>query len=43
MKEIYAWVPWFRELAEKIAEGVSMRMINEGMAISLCEGPNARA
>ena len=21
MKEIYAWVPWFQELADKIAEG----------------------
>ena len=21
MKEIYAWVPWFQELADKTAEG----------------------
>ena len=34
MKEIYAWVPWFRELAEKIAEGGERYLIDRAKAVA---------
>jgi len=34
MKEIYAWVPWFRELAEKIAEGGEAYLIEKAKQVA---------
>ena len=33
MKEIYSWVPWFRELARKIAEGGEAYLIEKAKQV----------
>ena len=34
MKEIYSWVPWFRELGKKIAEGGEQFLIEKAKAVT---------
>ncbi|MCY3878370.1 MAG: hypothetical protein OXF74_04225 [Rhodobacteraceae bacterium] len=34
MKEIYDWVPWFKELGEKIAEGGEASLIERAKSVS---------
>lgn len=41
MKEIYDWVPWFRELAETIAQGGEKDLIDKAKAVDW--GPGKRA
>ena len=38
MKEIYAWVPWFQELAEKIAEGGEAGLIERAKRVDWVSG-----
>ena len=39
MKEIYSWVPWFRELAKKIAEGGEAYLIEKAKLVAWGENP----
>ena len=39
MKEIYDWVPWFRELAKKIAEGGETYLIEKAKQVAWGEDP----
>ena len=38
MKEIYAWVPWFRELAENVAHGGERYLIERAKTVAWKEG-----
>ena len=38
MKEIYAWVPWFRELAQKIAQGDERHLVERAKKVAWKEG-----
>ena len=40
MKEIYDWVPWFRELARKIAEGGETYLIEKAKQVNWGEDPS---
>ena len=40
MKEIYSWVPWFRELAEKIEEGGEAYLIEKAKLVEWGEDPS---
>lgn len=42
MKEIYGWVPWFRELAKKIAEGGEAYLIEKAKLVAWGENPTLR-
>ena len=41
MKEIYDWVPWFRKLAENIAEGDEQDLIDKAKAVEWGTGSRA--
>ena len=43
MKEIYGWVPWFRELAEKIAQGGERYLIERAKTVAWKEGGSEAA
>ena len=41
MKEIYDWVPWFRELAEKIADGGERDLIDKAKRVAWSDNDKA--
>ena len=38
MKEIYDWVPWFRELAKNIAEGGEQYLVDKAKDVNWAKG-----